>query len=103
VWNGQNDVPYQMVVKSKAGTVPRKFGFTAGQSMVFWLNCIGTGGARLTSPGIGLSWGVPCGDGSNPEGLTFRPPLATQGKPIKVLVTASAGSRWEIRIDEVHA
>jgi hypothetical protein len=102
-WVGQGNAVYKMVVKAKSGVAPRKFGVTAKSSMVFWLNCIGTGGARLSSPGIGLNWGVPCGDGSNPQGLTFRPPRAAQGKPIKVLVTASPGSRWEIRIDEVHA
>jgi len=100
VWNGQNDMPYQMVVKSKAGTAPRKFGFTARQSMVFWLNCIGTGSARLASPAIGLAWGIPCGNGADPAGITLTPPRAALGKPLKVLVTASAGSRWEVRVDE---
>ena len=100
VWNGQNDMPYQMVVKSKAGTAPRKFGFTARPSMVFWLNCIGTGSAHLASPAIGLAWGIPCGTGADPAGITFTPPPGAQGKPVKVLVTASAGSRWEVRVDE---
>jgi len=100
VWSGQNDMPYQMVVKSKAGTAPRKFGFTARQSMVFWLNCIGPGSARLASPAIGLAWGIRCGNGANPAGITFTPPPATLGKRVKVLVTASAGSRWEVRVDE---
>jgi hypothetical protein len=93
-------MPYQMVVKSKAGTAPRKFGFTARPSMVFWLNCIGTGSARLASPAIGLAWGIPCGHGAEPAGITFTPPPATLGKPVKVLVTASPGSRWEVRVDE---
>ena len=99
-WNGQDNMPYRMVVKSKAGTAPRKFGFTARQSMVFWLNCIGAGSARLASPAIGLAWGVPCGNGADPVGITFTPPLAAHGKPVKVLVTTSAGSRWEVRVDE---
>ena len=60
----------------------------------------GTGTARLTSPGIGLKWGIPCGNGADPEGITFTPPRAAQGKQAKVLVTASSGSRWEVRIDE---
>jgi hypothetical protein len=93
-------MPYQAVVKSKAGTAPRKFGFTVRQSMVFWLNCIGTGSARLASPAIGLAWGIPCGNGADPAGITFAPPRAVQGKSVKVLVTASADSRWEIRVDE---
>lgn len=99
-WNGQGDMPYRTVVKSKAGSAPRKFGFTARQSMVFWLNCIGAGSARLASPAIGLAWGIPCGNGADPVGITFTPPLAAHGKPVKVLVTASAGSRWEVRVDE---
>ena len=99
-WSGQNDMLYQTVVKSKAGTAPRKFGFTVKQSMVFWLNCIGTGSARLDGPAIGLAWGVPCGNGADPAGITFTPPPAVQGKLVKVLVTASAGSRWEVRVDE---
>jgi hypothetical protein len=98
-WNGQGEVVYVMVVKAKTGTTPRKFAVTAKPSLVFWLNCIGTGSAHLTSPAINLKWGIHCGDGADPEGITFRPPHAAQGKPVKVLVTASAGARWEIRID----
>jgi hypothetical protein len=100
LWNGQGDVVYTMALKSKSGTTPRKFGITVRPSLVFWLNCIGTGTARLTSPGIGLKWGIPCGNGADPQGITFTPPRAAQGKQAKVLVTASSGSRWEVRIDE---
>jgi hypothetical protein len=102
-WNGLDNVDYVMVVKAKTGTKPREFGITASSSMVFWLSCIGTGTARLTSPAINLKWGVPCGNGADPQGLTYRPPQATVGKEIKVLVTAPAGGRWEIRIDEPAA
>jgi hypothetical protein len=98
-WDGQGEVVYIMVVKAKTGTAPRKFTVTARSSLVFWLNCIGTGSARLTSPAINLKWGIPCGNGADPRGITFRPPPAVQGKPVKVLVTASAGARWEVRID----
>jgi hypothetical protein len=98
-WNGKDEMVYIMVVKAKTGTMPRKFGVTVKPSLVFWLNCIGTGSAHLTSPAINLKWGVPCGDGADPEGITFRPPHAAQGKPVKVLVAASAGARWEVRID----
>jgi hypothetical protein len=100
LWNGQDDVAYVMTVKAKSGTTPRKFTVTVKPSLVFWLNCIGDGSARLTSPVIGLKWGIPCGNGADPEGLTFAPPPAAQGKPVKVLVTASAGGRWEVRVDE---
>jgi hypothetical protein len=68
--------------------------------MVFWLNCIGTGSVHLTSPAIGLKWGTRCGKGNDPSGLTFRPPHAAQGKRVIVSVTVSAGSRWEVRIDD---
>ena len=98
-WNGQDEVAYIIAVKAKTGTKPRKFGITAKPSLVFWLNCIGTGSAHLTSPAIKLKWGIPCGNGADPEGITFRPPHAAQGKQVKVLVTASAGARWAVRID----
>jgi hypothetical protein len=98
-WNGLDNVDYVQVVKAKTGTKPREFGVTAKSSLVFWLSCIGTGTAHLTSPAINLKWGVPCGNGADPQGLTFRPPQAAQDKSVKVLVTASAGARWEVRID----
>jgi hypothetical protein len=99
-WDGQDMVVYVMVVKPKTGTKPREFGLTARSSMAFWLSCIGTGTAHLTSPAINLKWGVPCGNGDDPAGVTVRPPRAAQGKLVKVLVTAPAGARWEVRIDE---
>ena len=98
-WNGLDNAKYAVVAGAKTGTKPREFGFTAKRSMVFWLSCIGTGTASLTSPAIGLKWGVPCGDGADPQGLTYGPPAAAQGKPAKVLVTAPAGARWEVRVD----
>lgn len=100
VWNGQDAVVYRVAVNPKSGTTPRKFTITVKSSVVFWLGCIGAGTARLTSPAIGLDWGIPCGNGGDPVGINFRPPHATLGKQVKVLVTASAGSRWEVRIDE---
>ncbi len=101
-WVGQDNVTYKLVVKGKTGTAPREFGFIAKSSMVFWLNCIGAGSAHLTSPAIGLKWGTRCGNGDDPAGLTFRVPHAAQGKKVIALVTVSAGSRWEVRIDEVQ-
>ena len=101
-WNGEGGKDYLMVVKAKTGTNPHKFSFTAKASMVFWLNCIGAGSAHLTSPAIGLKWGMRCGNGDDPAGLTFRVPRAAQGKKVIALVTVSAGSRWEVRIDEVQ-
>ena len=101
-WVGQDNVTYKLVVKGKTGTAPREFGFIAKSSMVFWLNCIGAGSAHITSPAIGLKWGTRCGNGDDPAGLTFRVPHAAQGKKVIALVTVSAGSRWEVRIDEVQ-
>src|SRR6185437_8953474 len=63
-WPGEQGKDYTMVVKPKTGTVPRKFGFTATSSVVFWLNCTGPGPARLSSPAVNLNWGVPCGTGA---------------------------------------
>jgi hypothetical protein len=98
-WDGQDNVNYGVQVDAKTGTNPHQFAVTVEPSMVFWLSCIGTGTARLTSPAIGLKWGVACGNGLDPQGLTFRPPSSAQGKSVKVLVTAPAGARWEIRVD----
>lgn len=100
LWSGQDNVTYTMVVKAKTGTAPRGFGFTAKPSMVFWLNCLGNGSVHLTSAAIGLKWGMKCGNGEDPSALTFTPPRAAQGKKAVALVTASAGARWEVRIDE---
>ena len=99
-WNGLNNADYVMVVKAKTGANPREFAVTAKSSMVFWLSCIGTGTVRLTSPAIKLNWAIPCGNGDDPQGLTYSPPQSTVGKKIKVLVTPPAGGRWEVRIDE---
>jgi len=100
-WTGGDSVDYTMVVKAKTGTTPRYFGFTAKSSMVFWLNCIGTGKAQLASPAIGLKWDIPCGSGAQPDpkGLTFRPPHAALDKKTLARVTVTTGSRWEVRID----
>lgn len=98
-WPGERGKDYTMVVKPKTGTTPRKFGFAATSSVVFWLNCIGTGTARLSSPAIRLNWGVPCGTGADPAGITVTPPHASQGTKVKVLVTSPPGTRWEIRVD----
>jgi hypothetical protein len=100
IWNGKSGTIYKMVVKAKTGTTSREFGVTAKSSMVFWLNCIGKGKAQLASPAINLKWDVSCGNGNSPGGITFAPPHAALGKQIKVLVTVSRNSRWEVRIDE---
>jgi hypothetical protein len=100
LWNGQGNVAYQVAVKPVSGAAPRQFTVTVTPSLVFWLNCIGAGSVHLTNRVIGLKWGIACGSGADPQALTFAPPPAAQGKLVKVLVTASAGSRWAVRIDE---
>lgn len=98
-WAGAGGKDYTMVVKAKTGTKPRKFGFTATSSVVFWLNCIGKGTARLTSPAMRVNWGVPCGTGAHPGGITVTTPRAAAGTLVKALVTSPPGTRWEIRVD----
>jgi hypothetical protein len=99
VYNGLDNSVYTMVQKGKTGSLPAEFHFTVKPSMVFWLNCIGKGTAQLSSPGIGLQWSVPCGDGTSPGGITFRPKASAVGHLASVLVTATRQSHWEIRID----
>ncbi len=100
-YNGLGNSVYTMVQKAKSGTAPGGFHVTVKPSMVFWLNCIGKGTAQLSSPGISLSWSVPCGDGGTPAGITFTPKGSAVGHVAFVLVTASRTSKWEIRIDDV--
>ena len=69
--------------------------------MVFWLNCIGKGTATLSSPGIGLKWSVPCGDGGTPAAITFTSKASAVGHLAFVVATATRASKWEVRIDEV--
>lgn len=98
-WAGAGGKDYVMVVKAKTGTKPHRFSFTATSSVVFWLNCIGKGTARLTSPAMHVNWGVTCGSGANPGGITVTTPRAAAGTLVKALVTSPPGTRWEIRVD----
>ena len=98
-WAGAGGKDYEMVVKAKTGTKRHVFSFTATSSVVFWLNCIGKGTARLTSPAMHVNWGVPCGTGANPGGITVTTPPAAQGALVKAQVTSPPGTRCEIRVD----
>jgi hypothetical protein len=98
-WNGYNNTQYTMSLKAVTGARPREFHITVGSDMVFWLSCIGTGTAKVINAEMGLNWGVACGTGDDPSGIDFHPTGAVVGSKVKVLVTAPAGSRWEIRID----
>jgi hypothetical protein len=99
-YDGLGNNVYTQVQKAKTGTAPGGFHFTVKTSMAFWLNCIGRGTALLSSPGIGLKWSVPCGDGGSPSGITFRPKSSAVGHLAFVVVTTTRGSKWEVRIDE---
>lgn len=99
-YNGLGNNVYTMVQKAKSGTEPGGFHVTVRPDMVFWLNCIGKGTATLSSPGIDLKWTVPCGDGTSPGGINFRPQASAVGHVAFVLVTATRASKWEVRIDE---
>jgi hypothetical protein len=99
-YNGLDNSVYRQVLKAKTGTDPAKFHFAVKPSMVFWLNCIGRGTATLSSPGIDLQWSVPCGNGSSPAGITFRPKDSAVGHDAVVLVTTTRNSMWEVRIDD---
>src|ERR1700761_7213661 len=100
VWSGENNATYATVVKAKTGTVsPGGIRFVVKPEMVFWLNCIGTGKAQLASAGIKLKWSVPCGDGTSPGGINFRPKSSSVGHTAEAYVTVPAGARWEVRVD----
>jgi hypothetical protein len=102
-YDGLGSSVYTMVLKAKTGGGSRKFHIQVKPSMVFWLNCIGRGTAELSSPGIDLKWAVPCGDGSNPGGITFSPKASAVGHSTNILVTTTRGSRWEVRVDVAAA
>jgi len=99
-YNGLGNNVYTQVDKATTGTAPGGFHVTVKPSMAFWLNCIGRGTALLSSPGIDLSWSVPCGNGGSPAGITFRPKGSAVGHVAFVVVTTTRGSKWEVRIDE---
>jgi len=98
-WTGAGGKDYTAVVNAKTGTAPHQFTFTAADSIVFWLNCIGTGTARIVSPAMHVNWGVPCGTGANPAGLTVTSPRSVRGSLVKARVTSPPGTHWEIRVD----
>ena len=100
-YNGLGNSVYTQVQKPQTGTAPGGFHFTVKPDMVFWLNCIGRGAAQMSSPGIGLKWSVACGDGGSPAGITFRAKASAVGHMAFVVVSATRGSKWEFRIDEI--
>ena len=98
-WNGNNNTVYKTLLKAVTGLKPREFHITVGSDMVFWLSCLGKGTARVSNAEMGLNWSVACGTGDDPSAVDFSPTGAVVGSKVKLLVTATPGARWEIRID----
>ncbi|TVZ03202.1 hypothetical protein EAS64_22465 [Trebonia kvetii] len=99
-WSGYRNTVYREIQKAVTGKKPRNLHITAGPDLVFWLACLGTGRARLKSPSLGLDWSIPCGTRLDPQSINFSPTtgIAT-GRKVLVLVTATPGARWEVRVD----
>jgi hypothetical protein len=84
---------------SGSGTKKKTFTITGQPDLVFWLGCLGTGTARLSSPDMTLDWTVPCGVNRTPGGINVNPTHAPAGKKVTVVLTVTAGSSWSLRID----
>ena len=100
-YNALGNNVYRQVQKPQTGTAPGGFHVKVRPDMVFWLNCMGRGTALVSSPGIGLKWSVPCDDGISPKGINFRAKASAVGHMAFVVVSATRGSKWEFRIDEL--
>ena len=84
---------------SGGGTKKKTFTITGAPDLVFWLGCLGTGTARLSSPDMTLDWIVQCGVDREPGGIIVNPTHAPVGKKVTVHLTVPAGDRWSMRID----
>ncbi len=99
-WSGYNAAAYRQVQKAVTGKKPRNLHITAGPDLVFWLGCLGAGSATLKSPSLGLDWSIRCGTRTDPQSVNFSPTTGiAAGRKVLVLVTATPGARWEVRID----
>lgn len=99
-WTGYRNAAYRAIQKAVSGRKPRNLHIPAGPELVFWLGCLGTGTATLQSPSLGLDWSVPCGTRFEPQSITFSPTTAiTDGRKVLVLVSATPGARWKVRVD----
>ncbi|MGD0702146.1 MAG: hypothetical protein ABSA02_19965 [Trebonia sp.] len=101
-WTGNDGKTYEPILGPRSGSGARRFSIGAEADLAFWFGCIGTGSARLSSPGIGLGWSIPCDAGTDPDGIMFTP--TTQASPgrkvtLSISVTAPATSQWELRVD----
>ena len=81
------------------GGAKHAFTITGHSDLVFWLGCLGTGDARLTSPDMTLAWTVECGVNREPAGINVDPTHVPVGKKVTVDLSVPAGARWSLRID----
>ena len=99
-WSGYHSTGYRQVQKAVTGKKPRNLHITVGRDLVFWLGCLGTGNATLKSPGLGLDWSIRCGTRPDPQSVNFSPTTGiSAGRKVLVLVTATPGACWEVRVD----
>lgn len=99
-WSGYKNTAYRQIQKAATGKKPRNLHITAGPDLVFWLGCLGAGSATLKSKSLGLHWSIRCGTRFDPQSVNFSPTTAiTAGRAVLVLVSATPGARWEVRVD----
>jgi hypothetical protein len=100
-WSGYRNTAYRQIQKAVTGTKPRNLHIPAGPDMVFWLGCLGAGRAKLKSPSLGLAWSINCGTRLDPQSINFSPTTGiSAGREVLVLVAATPGARWVVRVDE---
>jgi hypothetical protein len=99
-WNLTVGPTYTAILGPLSGTERKKtFTITGRPNLVFWLGCLGTGTARLSSPDMTLDWRVQCGVNREPAAINVDPTHARPGKMVEVRLTVPAGDRWSFRVD----
>jgi hypothetical protein len=99
-WNGMVGPTYAAILGPLSGGQTKKtFTITGHSNLVFWVGCLGTGTARLSSPDMTLDWKVACGVNREPAGIDVDPTHAPVGKKVTVRLTIPAGDTWSLRID----
>jgi hypothetical protein len=99
-WNLTVGPTYSAILGPLSGGGTKQTFTVTGQSdLVFWLGCLGSGTARLTSPDMTLDWTVECGVDRDPAGINVDPTHAPVGKKVTVDLSIPAGARWSLRID----
>ena len=99
-WNLTVGPTYSAILGPLSGDgTKHAFTIAGHSSLVFWLGCLGTGNARLTSPDMTLDWTVECGVDREPAGIDVDPTHAPVGRKVTVDLSIPAGARWSLRID----